>query len=44
MYVGIKDEDKIDIGLNEKGVYFKILGVNLGIEGKNGRDKVYEVN
>ena len=42
MYVGIKDEDKIDIGLNEKGDYFKILGVNLGKESKNGRDKVYE--
>lgn len=31
-----------DVGLKERKNYLKILGINLGLEGREGRDMQYE--
>ena len=42
MYVGVERAGRREIGLKEKKDYFRMLGVNLGIEDKEGRDMQFE--
>ena len=42
MYFGERREGMGETGLKENKDYFKVLGVNLGIKGKEGRDRQYE--
>ena len=41
MYVGVERAGRREIGLKEKKDYFRMLGVNLGIEDREGRDEWY---
>ena len=43
MYIGESREKMGGIGLKENKGYMKVLGINLGIEGEEGRDRQYEV-
>ena len=42
MHFGERGEGTGETGLRENKDYFKVLGVNLGIKGKEGRDRQYE--
>lgn len=42
MYIGEGSIGRVEIGLKEKQDYFRVLGVNLGIKDKEGRDMQYE--
>ncbi len=42
MYIGKDKAGRIEIGLKEKKDYIRVLGVNLGIEDREGRDLQYE--
>ena len=42
MYVGVERAGRREIGLKEEKDYFRILGVNLGIKDKEGRDMQFE--
>lgn len=42
MYVGVGRVGRMELGLKEKKGYFRVLGVNLGIEDREGRDMQYE--
>ena len=42
MYFGERREGMGETGFKENKDYFKVLGVNLGIKGKEGRDRQYE--
>ena len=42
MYIGENREEREEIRMKENKGYMKVLGVNLGIEEKEGRDRQYE--
>lgn len=42
MYIGVDKKGREDVGLKERKNYLKILGINLGLEGREGRDMQYE--